>query len=1196
MAILVTEGAEPLSDASTQFASEGLVRNAQSDAGRVLRLELTRYCRGELHGRSFLIAGHRGSGKTTLVADALDKVLRLSRRSDEGLLRPLPIFLHGPSLFESDADESPPESQRPAAQANAALKQIILGIHRAVVKEFGRAYRARLVTSEFAARVPVSPERADRFGSAAAAEARPSDGRQRSQADRVAFAELAAQFEIELAEDPSAARLREFWEMAEALQCGVLFDGVTRIDQGSRELVALNGMCNAHQRISGEISAQDTTARGEENVSETSSGHEARGAELAKPLASVIAGAAVAGGAAAGAHSLGLALAAGLGSALVSSMFFKSTRTHTAKSGRQVDTTFIPDLSLRTLDRILPTLLQRLRDAGLAPVLVIDELDKVRGLPDRLVGMIHFLKKLVAENVFTCFLTDRGYLEHLRMQGRDSAYGRAYSYFSHPLLITWQPADFAGYLDKVLVVERGAAGAPGAPAADDSYQSSTILMDGDTVDLEVLKWVLRHRSQMHALALTREIASMRGDANRVQIAPGVVRSEYTYRIDLTFQVAIELQLAQPHVRSWLRQRPDMSQTLLDAMYFPSRQWLQGRDVLASGADRDEFHAYLVERMNLDELVEDGAQAAAAASTAAQALSRDDRAFLDAVVDDMVRFLGPATDVPAAMKAWGQLPPIELSPRVDPGLPVVQALLLGDRSLLVERIVDGQVVEYGWRYLPSGVLRATPASAPALDGDANEEVTTMIDELLAGSTEVAESVRAAGQSLEDMSAHEAAEFIAEVHANLSRMLFPAAPLPGSPGPVFEMLCDRMRVLPTTPAWPRVQSAIANLALIRGGGGNQATRTEDIRAAIGFAEMLRASRRALIRTLVMAAYCGSASLPEREDEGLANGMDALSSGQRFATLDAEGVEWAMERLETAATVTQSERLGPLMERAVDRVLDDLALVGDVTEAFRIGSNFFVQSPREAFTREAWEALKTRLETFVVSGDSPPAALEETLCAIRVTRPATLVTLDLQAMTLAGWTSTLMRSSTATLHTRPVLGVPTWLIGFALNRLGAGTLAVKPRTRLVEWALGTYAGDAAQSGEVFRLINISSTASPASEVTNRVAVCVTTGADAPMGGWPERPRRGLVLAVKPEDLSAAMSGPVKAVGRPILIAAAQGPGVRVADREIRRIANERSGTGIVWVYRRRAAQMLEPSLIGPQRADDVLEIAPSSEQDES
>ena len=283
MPIQILEGADPLSDAALKSESESIVRNAQSDAGRVLKLELMRYCRGEVHGRSFLVAGHRGAGKTMMVADALDKVLRISRRPGEQLLRPLPIFLHGPSLFEVEAAEAKAKAvdatrrrsrREPALAASpdsetqrvAALKQIILGLHRAVAKEFVRAFRQRLVEGPII-RQPAPWMRDDVSG-------------------------LAAQFEIEITEDPTAARLHEFWEMAGARQLGVLFEFSPRFDQGARELVALNGLCNAHQRISGEISAQDKSARSEVAASETQSGLDLRGGELVKPLVSVLAGAA----------------------------------------------------------------------------------------------------------------------------------------------------------------------------------------------------------------------------------------------------------------------------------------------------------------------------------------------------------------------------------------------------------------------------------------------------------------------------------------------------------------------------------------------------------------------------------------------------------------------------------------------------------------------------------------------------------------------------------------------------------------------------------------------------------------------------------------------------------------------------------------------------------------------------------------
>ncbi|MEP6504963.1 MAG: hypothetical protein ABJD97_16600, partial [Betaproteobacteria bacterium] len=309
MPIHILDSADPLSDVALKSDTGREVRNARSGAGRVLRIELTRYCRGEVNGRSFLIAGHRGAGKTTMVADAIDQVLRRSRQADAHLLRPLPVFLHGPSLFELEPREvdarmglrarrqaaaGAAEPQKKTAPAEVALQHIILGLHRAVGREFARGYRRVLVETE--------------------------DSRALPDAHRARRAELAAQLEVELAAHPSAQRLLEFWEMAGALQDGVLFEPVahapgglspagSRLDQGARELVAMNWICGAYQRISGEIKALDKSMQSSDENAEKSVGVEARGGDLVKPLVSVLAGGGVAAGtAAAGLHSVGAAL------------------------------------------------------------------------------------------------------------------------------------------------------------------------------------------------------------------------------------------------------------------------------------------------------------------------------------------------------------------------------------------------------------------------------------------------------------------------------------------------------------------------------------------------------------------------------------------------------------------------------------------------------------------------------------------------------------------------------------------------------------------------------------------------------------------------------------------------------------------------------------------------------------------------
>ena len=74
MPIKINQYREPFSPESFKYPS--LV--AKSDASRLLSRELVHYRDGYIRGRSFLLSGHRGSGKTTTVLQALLEVNRES--------------------------------------------------------------------------------------------------------------------------------------------------------------------------------------------------------------------------------------------------------------------------------------------------------------------------------------------------------------------------------------------------------------------------------------------------------------------------------------------------------------------------------------------------------------------------------------------------------------------------------------------------------------------------------------------------------------------------------------------------------------------------------------------------------------------------------------------------------------------------------------------------------------------------------------------------------------------------------------------------------------------------------------------------------------------------------------------------------------------------------------------------------------
>ena len=681
MPIRIRDSADPLSDRALQGNREVIL--ARSEAGRLLRYELLRYCSGQIQGRSFLIAGHRGAGKTTMVADALNHAIV---NHTAGSLRPLPIFLHGPSLLETfpsdwralspengngasngktkvngsstsndlhlsaresasdpPANDASPERLTVADEKRAqlALVHIILSLHRAVVREFSEKYWDRLQQSW------MNLPRGD-------------------------AGELAAQFEIELLEDPPAARLREYWQHARALSDGILFPTQRLRDQGARELAAINGICNAHQRISGALSQTERQQREQIVGREQVRGFDAKAIDALKPLGAVFAGAAVTGTAAVATSPLWAAGILGLLTAWASSLFLKSTVTTVNKGQRNLDRVFIPDLTPRTLDRVLPALLYRLREAGLAPVLIIDELDKVEDIARRLESMIRYLKKLMAENVFSCFLTDRGYIEYLRLDHGRAAYDRPSSYFSHRLLVAYGPKEVDDYLSELLeVVDDGDAAAP--------------------LDREVLKWVLRHRSQLHALNLNRELAAIRGDDGHISLPPGDIRTDFQYRIDVTLQMAIELQLYSKEIMGWSQRQRGLQQTLFDALYYLSRSWLRGdRFVDLSATGKAAIIEELEQRMNLKEATCDETQDANSGQLQLQpanavlgpALRPDDVLMLTTVLDGIVRFLSPQTMRHDVDALWDEV--VQRLSRYSVSRPpqeVMDALLLGNQSLL-----------------------------------------------------------------------------------------------------------------------------------------------------------------------------------------------------------------------------------------------------------------------------------------------------------------------------------------------------------------------------------------------------------------------------------------------------------------------------------------------------------------------------------
>src|SRR5215471_12027001 len=109
---------------------------------------------------------------------------------------------------------------------------------------------------------------------------------------------------------------------------------------------------------------------------------------------------------------------AGSGAALIGGLSMTWSSRQMMKRERNLDYTFIFDRSKQTLERDLPLVIERIRHAGLAPIFVIDELDKLDAPRETIADLIGRLKHLTTDYGFFCFLTDREYYDTIERCSR----------------------------------------------------------------------------------------------------------------------------------------------------------------------------------------------------------------------------------------------------------------------------------------------------------------------------------------------------------------------------------------------------------------------------------------------------------------------------------------------------------------------------------------------------------------------------------------------------------------------------------------------------------------------------------------------------------------------------------------------------------------------------------------------------------
>jgi len=591
-----------------------------SDAYRVLLTEMRRYVREEVAGRAFLISGHRGAGKTTLVQrvvdDLGDELFRdltktsvppagptqpsLARRPQ----RPLLVKLHGPSLLADElprpgGGEMPKQPPPPATPgtgtnsdnakagtaksdlqpvpttntgtAHGALVQITIALYRALAREFAEAYAVH-------ARAAYRVEADDQL-------------------------DISAQFRLDLDRAPETALLRGYWERladdagalgTNAMSAGIVwpqqigssFAAAGLPDQGAREIVALATAAQAFQVCSGAVKYEQSRkdSASYERTTESKAGIDPK--DAVNRIVSLAIGGLLGLGAA---STVGISPAAGVGMGLLGSLAVTASVKRSARQERNEDYTFIVDRSIQTLERDLPLVIERVREAGLAPVFLIDELDKLEtydqpeepvaaprpdaqasadphltdkpnGTRRTVTELIRRLKHLTTDFGFFCFLTGPDYFEEVQRKIETLAFPEEHTYFSDRLFVLYTPDELDAFLRSVMM---------------SNALPNTPNFITDETARGVLARVIVHSSRLNTIDVVRALAHGWTEDGFYKIPSGTLTSQPRYRLAVGVQLAIEVVLRGTKLAARTARDPRLRQMAVDALYMISREWERG---------------------------------------------------------------------------------------------------------------------------------------------------------------------------------------------------------------------------------------------------------------------------------------------------------------------------------------------------------------------------------------------------------------------------------------------------------------------------------------------------------------------------------------------------------------------------------------------------------------------------------------------
>jgi hypothetical protein len=390
-------------------------------------------------------------------------------------------------------------------------------------------------------------------------------------------------------------------------------------------------------------------------------------------------------------------------------------------------------------------------------------------------------------------------------------------------------------------------------------------------------------------------------------------------------------------------------------------------------------------------------------------------------------------------------------------------------------------------------------------------------------------------------------------------------------------------------------MANLGLMLKGAGRPSTLEADLHSVSAYLGMLHSQAAAVLLTLEVAAWCAGAASPENVDVHTAGSIrrvaEMMSGGLDFSQRDGAGIVSALRQLRLPSglspfELTVNEAL-PMLDHAA-------GVAGFVDASLARGRALQARVLREpalrhALASTAWSDLKVRLDRALVADaeardERVSPSLAEIACACMELGPGRLLALDLSKTTMHAWTTALLlANSLVKSKIMESQKVPQWMTGYALNRLGAATLARPTLVALIR-SLRSDADDAARDGVALQAQVATPGFTPRN--WNRIAVCVTCGPGSVFDDWVGKPSTGMALVVTAQQFETLAGAGVFRVleGAKLLVAVAdpyKQPGS--LERALAKV-----GAPVVYAYPFQQADMGRPRVVNPSRLHDLFDAA--------